>query len=418
MYKPPYLVFDYETELSGEASTEMYHPEFYISSCAFCWKDQKGEYKTHFISGPGTENKVRAFLEKSIGIPLVTHNEQFERAVTQCRFPGLDEKLNWHADTMRLVQVFDNGGGEFQFLPLTYDEQLDFFLAEFDTGKDKVAKKTKKPTQKFVGGLGLKNAAMRLLGVEDHKKKAHAWLRENVEGCRKGNEGSFLHALPEDLLRDYNIADVITTARLYDFTTSEFSRLGFDWTVDHALYRSTLEHIVRAKIQGVIVKREELAKNVEALREEIRGIELGFAERFATEIRGVERNRLLSRIRKLKTLRGRKAYLKRLRTGDSELFADEIQFNVGSNKQLADLFVVELGMQPKFLTDTGQPAFRSAVLDQYGEGGTVLKTRRKRMLVLKQSEALLKLSEYDGKWHCDLKMAACSTGRMAGGSYG
>lgn len=419
-YKPPYLVFDFETEENGEASTEMYRPGFYVSSCAFCWKDGKGDFKTHYIDGIGAEKKIRQFLEKLADqqIPIVCHNEQFERGVTLCRFPGLAERLNWHADTMRLVQNFDNGGGEFQFMPLTYEEQLDFFLSEFENleSDSKKKNKKKKPTQKFVGGLGLKNAGMRILSVEDHKKKAHEWLRENVEGCRKGNEGSFLHMLPEDLMRDYNIADVITTARLYDFITGEFDRIGFDWRIDHSLYRSTLDHITKAKIEGIRIEREQLAIEIEKLRSEIEGIGKGFAERFAEEIRAVERSKLLQRIAKLKTLRGRKAYIKRSRSPTETVFDDEIRFNVGSNKQLASLFIDQLGISAKFLTETGQPAFRSSVLSQWGVGGEMLKTRRKRMLVLKQSEALHKLSAFDGKWHCDLKCCGTATGRMAGGS--
>lgn len=417
-YSPPYLVYDYETEDCGEASTEMYRPGFYASSCAFCWKAEDGAFKTHYIDGIGAEKKIRAFLEKSAGTPLVVYNEQFERGVTLCRFPGLCEKLNWHADVMRLVQNYDNGGGEFQFLPLTYDEQLDFYLNEFESNSDKPVKEgKKKPTQKFVGGLGLKNAAMRILAIEDHKKKAHEWLRENVEGCRKGNEGSHLHMLPDDIMREYNIADVITTARLYDFITSEFSRIGFDWRIDHQLYRSTLQHITQAKIDGVRVQREELALSIEGLRKEISAIELGFAERFATEIRGVERDKLRARVAKLKTFRGKRSYLRRCRDNSTTVFSDEIRFNLSSNLQLANLFMVFLGFSPRFLTEKGQPAFRSAVLSQWGSGGEMLKTRRKRMLVLKQSEALYKLSEFDGKVHFDLKCCGTATSRMSGGSY-
>ncbi len=417
-YKPPYIVFDYESEECGEASTEMYRPGFYVSSCAFCWRGQDGKFKTHYIDGPGTEKKVAAFLLKCVGIPLIVYNLQFEWGVTICRLRQIADKLGIDAfiDVMRLVQNYDNGGGEFQFMPLTYDEQLDYFLNEFENGESDSKKNKKKPTQKFIGGLGLKNAAMRILGVEDHKKKAHEWLRENVDGCRKGNEGSYLHMLPEEIMRDYNIADVITTARLYEHCTAEFKRIGFDWTVDHGLYRSTVRHIVEAKIEGVRVEREQLASNIGGLREEVRGIELGFAQRFAAEIRSIERDHLYARVTKLKTFRGRKSYLKRFRADNSPLFADEIQFNVGSNKQLEELFVGKLRIEPRFLTETGKPAFRSAVLDAWGDGGILLKTRRKRLLVLKQSEALLKLSEFDGFWHIDIKVAGTATSRLAGGS--
>ncbi len=95
--------------------------------------------------------------------------------------------------------------------------------------------------------------------------------------------------------------------------------------------------------------------------------------------------------------------------------AEQFLFNVGSNKQLAALFVGKLKMTPKFVTKTGQPSFKSAFLSQWGEGGDMLKKRRKRLLVLKQCDSLLALSEYDGRWHVDLKACGTTTGRFAGG---
>lgn len=422
-YRPPFLVWDVETEENGEASTEFYRPDFLITSAAFAWLDSSGFWKTHYIDGPGAEEKIGIYLERCLDqkIPLVVHNQQFEYGCLVCRYPRLVPKLGEVYDTMRLVQNYDNGGGEFQFMPLSIDEQIDFYLSELDNSSELTNASTERnienPKQKYIGGLRLKNSGIRLLGIEDHKKKAHEWLRENVEGCRKGNEGQFLHLLPADVMREYNIADVITTGRLYLFCTEEFEKINFNWRIDHGLYRSTLERIVQAKIEGVPIKRKELWDSIVALKAEIEGIEQTFRLYLGPEIKRVERSRLVRRITKLKTLRGRKAYLRRLRTLCSGLFEDEIRFNIGSNTQLAALFMGELGMVPRFRTEKGAPAFRSAVLSQWGENGEKLKTRRKRLLVLKQSEALYTLSEFDGKWHCDLKIAACATGRLAGGSY-
>lgn len=421
MYRPPYIAFDFESEENGEASTEFYRPGFYISSCAFAWRDSKGEFKTKYFHGAGCEKQIRAFLAATKGIPLVVHNATFESGVILCRFPGLLDELEPLIDTMRLVQNLDNGGGEFQFMPLTFDEQLDQLLHQYahDESKEKAPpKKTRKnqPTQKYIGGLGLRNAAIRILGIEDHKKKAHEWLRENVPECRKGSEGSFLHMLPPALLEEYDIADTITTARLYEHCIAEFKRIGFDWTIDHGLYRSTLRHIVESKIAGVKVLRENLAQSIESLHKEVSHIEETFRNGLAEEIRSVERARLLRRITKLKTLRGRKAYLRRLRISDPGLFANEIQFNLGSSLDLEALFLGELKQVAKFLTEKGQPTFRSACLGQYGPHGEQLKTRRKRLLVMKQCEALHSLSEFDNRMHFDLRVAGTATSRAAGGS--
>jgi DNA polymerase I-like protein with 3'-5' exonuclease and polymerase domains len=130
----------------------------------------------------------------------------------------------------------------------------------------------------------------------------------------------------------------------------------------------------------------------------------------------VERSKLLKRIQKLKTLKGRKKYLKRLR-GSPELHADEIAFNVGSNAQLAELFVTVLGIVPKFFSATGQPSLRSVMLHQFGEGGTMLAKRRKRILVQKQVQSLYELTEFTGRWHLDLRAAGTSTGRFSGGKH-
>ena len=56
-------------------------------------------------------------------------------------------------------------------------------------------------------------------------------------------------------------------------------------------------------------------------------------------------------------------------------------------------------------------------LAQYGEGGLILKNQKKLIIEKVQGESLLTLSEYDGRWHIDLKAAGAATGRMAGGSH-
>jgi DNA polymerase I-like protein with 3'-5' exonuclease and polymerase domains len=93
-----------------------------------------------------------------------------------------------------------------------------------------------------------------------------------------------------------------------------------------------------------------------------------------------------------------------------------VRFNVGSNKQLEMLFCGELGMVAQFKTEKDSPSFKSCFLHQWGDGGTILAKRRKRLLVLKQAQALYELSAYDGRWHMDLKACGTATGRFAGGS--
>lgn len=403
-YKPPFVVWDVETEENGHGSTEFYRPAFRVTSAAFSWIAEDDSIKSLFVVG---EDAVLHRLEglASAGIPVVAHNSQFEIGVLMCRFPTIGTRLVWLADTMRLVQVYDNGGDPLAF---EYVETLDDLVDAMEEGEEerKVV---------FLAGLGLVKACMRILKLPDHKKEAHEWIRANVPECRPGREGGFLGRLPPDIFERYNVGDTEYALQLYVFITKHFEKIGYDWTLDHRLYFSSVRRIVEAKVRGVLVDRIALASYRDTIEADIQNIGKEFIAKFATPIANVERDKILTHVRKLKTFKGRKKYVKRMRT-DAVKYADDISFNVGSNKQLAALFVTQLKMTPKFLTDSEQPSFRSAVLHQWGDGGEMLKVRRKRLLVLKQSESLLALTEHDGRWHVDLKACGTSTGRFAGGS--
>jgi hypothetical protein len=405
--KPPYVVVDFETELAGEGSTEHWHPDFRVVSMAASWLESSGSIRSIFLLG---EDVCRDFLEHvaTDNLAIIAHNVQFEIGVSISRFPALAPRLNWFADTMRLVQVYDNGGDKFAMeAPLSYDDLLE--LATETNGDANELK------PESTAGLGLAKSVRRILREPDHKRTAYLWLCEHVPECKPGREGRFLGRLPPDMLRDYNVGDTEATLRLYRTLVDYFRDIGYDWSLDHQLYFSSVRYIVGAKIRGTRVDREALTTYAQVVKDEIRSIARQFCERFAREIRVVERGRLLVQIQKRKTLRGKRGYLRRLRAGDVGCI-DDTRFNVGSNKQLEALFCGVLGIKPKFQTAKGAPSFRSSVLSQWGDGGLMLQKRRKRLIVLKQAEALLELSAYDGRWHVDLKAAGTSTGRFAGGS--
>lgn len=377
------------------ASAEFYRDNFRVASCAFTVRDGVG-YRSWFVKG---EEAVREELKKLGDRPVIVHNLAFEQGVTRCRFP--DIKLNWYADTMRLGQLVDGGGDENSYEILLIE-------AEDDDSDDDVKKIS-------TSGFGLVKMAKRILNRPDHKEEAYAWIRANVPECKKGKEGSYLDRLPDGLMETYNVGDTETTYALYEHITTFFLERDFDWQFDHALYMSSVYHVVSNKIRGVKVDREKLRAYAETVVAEIDEIGRQFETQFADAIKVVERQRLLEEIRGRKTLKGRKKYLKRVKT-DPEKWSEDIAFNVGSNKQLEALFVGVLKIQPKFFTDKGSPGFKSSFLSQWGSGGLLLGNRRKRMLVLKQACNLLKLSEYDGRWHCDLRLVATKSGRGAGGS--
>jgi DNA polymerase I-like protein with 3'-5' exonuclease and polymerase domains len=301
---------------------------------------------------------------------------------------------------MRLAQNYDLGGKEDEF--------------EWVTDPDEVLEEGDEPTKKRypLSGLSLVKCARRNLGdAEDHKKEAHDWIYANVPECKKGKAGSYLDRLPKDILERYTVADAITTLRLYEYFTMQFRSLEYDWTFDHGLYMSTTKWVTKSKIRGIKVNREPLNGYKGSVKDEILSIEAEFRTKFEKEIIELEFQKAVDYILAVKTRRGQ---LKRMRDYLSGKDV-KIKFNVGSNKQLAELFVDKLGIVPKFRTDKGSPSFKSAMLSQWGEGGEMLKIRRKRMLVLKQSTSLYYLSADDGRWHAGLRVAAAASGRLAGG---
>jgi hypothetical protein len=185
------------------------------------------------------------------------------------------------------------------------------------------------------------------------------------------------------------------------------------------LYKSTARMVADAKGVGASVDVSTLAAYAAEVEAEIAVIEQGFLDQFAAEIDRIEAATHTTYVSKVKTekAKARRAAQERAR------------FNVGSNKQLARLFVEIMGIQPKFWTKEPKarpgkarkkeyvpsPSFKSAHLSTYGKGGELLRTRRKRLLVLQQTRSLLKLAAHDGRWHPDMRACGTATGRMAGG---
>lgn len=402
------VAFDYETATIGEdgsfaASTEAHRHDFRVTSAAFAWKEGSSICTKFTVGEEKTAEAIEQFIRD--GFSFIVHNLQFEMMVTNCRFPSLSDRIQWHADTMRLVQNFDNGADEFVIDMPSGDADLD--LLSTDEGS-----KPRKAT--YIGGLGLAKATRRLLGDStNHKDEAYSWLRDN--GVKKGQEGANLHLLPHDILERYNVADAVNTLRLYEYITYRFRGQSFDWTFDHRLFFYTVHKVVESKIRGVRVDVKKAKEYASKVTQEIEEIGDNFRKRFEKEIATLERARLLDQVRKRSTFRGRRKFLHRFKIG-SKSAIKAVRFNPFSGTQLAALFVDQLGIVPKFLTATNKPSFRSVVLGQYGEGGLMLQKRRKRLLVLKQTESLITLCEYDSRFHIDIKACGTSTGRMAGGN--
>ena len=135
-----------------------------------------------------------------------------------------------------------------------------------------------------------------------------------------------------------------------------------------------------SKVRGVRVDREKLQAYTVQVEAEIQEIEQRFLNALAGPIEEVQRLKLEEVKAKYKTEKGRAG-------------ARVDEFNPGSNKQLAMLFVDVMKMPVQFTSATGQPSFKKAHLHTWGDGGEILLARRQRLLVLKQAQNLLKLSE-------------------------
>jgi hypothetical protein len=397
----PVVAVDWETaelQLDGTyvASTEAYRPNFRVTSAAWTWEED-GKLKSKYLEG---EDQIRAEMQLWIArnARFLCFNVTFEGLVSRCRFPDLN--IVWEIDAMRLCQVMDNGGGSDDFV-LIEEEDI---LAPGDKPKIK-----RSPTE----GLGLVKCVQRILGdTSDHKKEAYEYIMAQVN-CKYKQCGSYLHLLPSDIMARYNCADTENTYRLYKFIVDHFRYIKYDWTFDHNLYMLSANKIIGGKIRGINIDRPRLAVYIQTVTAEIEAIGVQFRQEFAAPIAAIEADRLTEYIAGVKTDKGRAKRLAKFEAGDPKA-VKEVAFNPGSNSQLAILFVDKLGIEPKFFSEKGAPSFKSAMLNQWGRGGEILRTRRKRGIVLKHSEALYKLSEITGKFHPSLRTAGTKTGRYVG----
>lgn len=414
MFKPEIIALDFETAiLSGEPSVDFHRNDFRAISAAFSWFSEDGSIKSQYCEG---EPAIREMLLQiaEIDVPLVAHNAQFELGVLTTRFP--DCKVRLEVDTMRLVQNRDNGTAHREDREWTFEERLAYMQDEWKP----------EPT-----GLGLQVSAERHLpiGFHNHKEPFHQLIRER--GGQRGREGSHLHLLTRDELHAYNISDSEITLRLFERLTKDFAEIGFDWKFDHFLHISNCRRIVGSKIRGIRVDIPAAQRYLGTVQQELADTARTFRDRFRVEIERIESEKRAYWIGDLKTDAGRKR-----RADTAEANRSQWEFNPRSTKQLRRLFVDELGITPKFWTKESKqskgdrrrnpdkkpfepsPSFRAVHLASYGEGGEILQSLKKRQLVEKQTAALLKLAEYDGRWHVDIRACGTATNRLAGGGGG
>jgi hypothetical protein len=405
MYRPEVAAFDVET-----TGLDFWSPSFRVISAAFSWFTEGGSIKNIYLEGEQDVLEQLRIMQEH-GIKLITHNASYELGVLKYRFPSIPTSVIAY-DTMRLAQVYDNGGSDApSIVPTSVFDELDAL-------EGKKAETT---------GLGLERCVNRILPgpLRNYKQPYYKWLREHA-GVKAGQEGANLQLLPADLLEAYNTSDTDATLLLYDKLTKYFAEIAYDFRLDHQLHMSASLRIAEAKARGLRVDRQGLAVEAGKLEAEIAGMKDAFVQRFAKPIAELEEARYSEKLACYKTERGRE---KATKAG----FPDDLRFNPQSTSQLGELFIGKLGIAPTFWTKEGKaskkrrqqnpdlppftpnPSFKAAHLHSYGDGGSMLVNVKRRGLVLTQNRTLSELSALDGRWHQDLKACGTKTGRYAGG---
>ena len=360
MFKPSVISIDFETN-----SLSYWSPEFKVLSIAAVWRDAKGHLRDRYAEG----DEIETLLQKiaTDGIPVVVHNLSFEYGVIRHVYPHLYENLQF-IDTMRLAQVYDNGG-------------------------DKADK---------LSGYSLAKCVQRILGRPDPKARFYEEL--HLKGVKRGEEGSQLTLLGPTSYREYNIQDAEETLRLYEHITTEFVNLGYDWALDHQLYVGVTKRISDAQAKGVAIDPLMLEAARISVGLDIGNLDVDVRKKYLGYITTLESQLAAEYVAKFKSDKGRDAALTR-----PHMWA----FNPKSTLHLKRLFLDVMGMQATHTTPKGKPSFKSSHLYSYGEPGQML-TRRNSLLLLKtQIESLLEKSQ-GGRWHLGLKACGTATGRFAG----
>jgi DNA polymerase I-like protein with 3'-5' exonuclease and polymerase domains len=204
--------------------------------------------------------------------------------------------------------------------------------------------------------------------------------------------------------------------RLYKQLVDFFKGIGHDWKLDHQLYINSCRLLAQSKSRGVLVDRVRLVEEIAKIEVDLVHSEADFRQKFAAQIEDIEAKNISAWLDELKTERGRDKRREALEADRSGVMDKaKLKFNIKSPSQKELLFVKYLGIQPTFKTPTGSPSFKDSHLKSYGEGGEMLAGRGNLQFVKSQAESLLALTEYDSRWHLDMKATGAKTSRMSGG---
>ncbi len=373
------MAIDLET-VNGEGKSDYrwWKPGFTIQSMALSWV-QEGEITSWFSCVPReiAEGIKRLHTKQT---KLIVQNLAFEKGVLDTLYP--EYPLNWYSDTMRLAQLWDNGGD--------WRDQK-FNGDELDEDNSPLL------------GIGLEAIASRLLQKDFHKHKNSRDEYLRSIGI-KNNFGGHIHLLPPDILKEYNIADTIVTLEIFQALAAKLHTV---WQNDWPLYYNRVHNMNKAYRRGIHIDREALWAVILDIDREISTIDADFAIKYEAALHqwGALTNK------------------------------DPKNFNISSTKQLAELFITCMGLRAAHTTPKGEdlikkkeltfeeaclkyPSFASKHLSDYGDPGMHLRMRKKRLLVLSQALNTYELSNNtDFRAHPEIKVSGTRTNRVSGGLY-
>jgi len=389
----PPVALDFETADDRGASTEYFREDFRVISVALTVR-RDGAFLSLYYDTPEMIYKALKRLSDTQR-PVIVHNLQFEMGVMTAKYPDLS--LNWQYDTMRMCFLRDGEGTTDTYKH--YRKGLGAFL---DIAPPKP-------------GVGLEKCARRYLPAEhhNHKAEAHSWLEQHHQITKK--HGKYLNLLPPDILKQYNCADTEVTYLLYEDCIRFFQCIDFNDRVDWLLYTNKTRLFNESFLHGFPIDREGLLQYITETDKVIQDTDREFLDWCgASLIEDFEDYCICRDIQNKVKLEKNwpKAYLSRKESG-------KFKFNPGSGKQFADFMMIYKGIEPAKFTEKGAPSTAAKDMWQWEEGGAIIAKKGKLGIKLSQAINIYLASEFDGRWHPDVKGTPTATNRVRGGSeYG
>jgi len=356
---------------------------FQILSTAFYYEDGREVFTKDFNEAC---ELIKAHLEVS-GNKLLVYNLSFEGSIF-LKY-GLVRDFSQIVDVWRLVNYVNN---------------------------DSEDRKT-----------SLNASVQKFLGIDDFKEP---FFKKMIElGFAKDNKDAHrkIAMLPDDLLKEYNILDVVYTMRLYHYCIDKLKAWGYlDYARDdYKLY--SVESLLYSKsyLRGIEIDRAlcfsnltELNLERDALITEVYEHEdiLAYEKVINRDVcltdadarKWLKANGIVAPIKK-----GTGVALLPEEVAEDLLEAKKSRFNLRSSKQLREFFIETLKFPILKLTDGGDASMDKHVLKEYGELGARIARISDLTKEVEEIQKLLFLSREDNMLHPTLRSGSTLTGRTS-----